>query len=118
MDTGSKIITGFSAASAVISFFSQPIPILGSVLSISAQFGLAAALAKQNGQDLRELPWSDISLRALKTNVPLVLVDLTIGRIPVVGNITDAVVSYLSTRSLGRYVERTLPPEETAPASR
>jgi uncharacterized protein (DUF697 family) len=113
MDSASKTITAFSAAAAAISFVSRPIPVAGSVLSFSAQVLLGASLMMEKGKSLGDVPWGDITLRALKTSVPMLLTDLTIGRIPVVGNVTNAVVAYLSTRKLGRHIEDVLLDELT-----
>ncbi|WP_437648119.1 hypothetical protein [Sorangium sp. So ce362] len=116
MRLGARLTThAFSAGAAGISFIVQPIPGSDQLFVIPIQYLLTASLAKERGAHLSKAAWSQIHQIIWGGGAIRLMLDLTLGLIPLAGAVTNAITAFAMTEYIGHYVDRALDNPDKAP---
>ncbi|WP_437312101.1 hypothetical protein [Sorangium sp. So ce388] len=107
----------FSAGAAGISFVVQVLPGSDQLFVIPIQYLLAASLAKERGESLSKAAWSQVHQLIWGGGALRLVLDLTLGLIPLAGAFTNAITAFATTEYVGHYVESALDnPDDPPPA--
>jgi len=114
-----RITHVYSGVAAVAAFVLEPIPALDELVIVPVHFGLCASLAAARGVKVKSLPWKPIRRLIWYGAAGRFLANASIGLIPIVGNITNALTAIALTERIAKYVDDAiehpdqLPPEIT-----
>lgn len=97
-----------ATVAAVTSFVSQPIPGADELFVITTQYVLSVSMARRHGVKIRELPWAKVNKIVWGGAAIRLVTGFTVGLIPLVGAIANAITAFASTELLGRYLETAL----------
>jgi uncharacterized protein (DUF697 family) len=117
-----RITNVYSGAAAVAAFVLEPIPALDELVIVPIHFGLCASLAAARGVKVKSLPWKSIRRLIWYGAAARFVANASIGLIPVVGNVTNALTAIALTNHIATYVDEAiehpddLPPEITVEA--
>lgn len=106
--SGRKLTRKFSTVAAVTGLVTQPIPGADELLVITTQYALSASMARRHGVRMREVPWAKVNKIVWGGAVIRLAAGLTVGLIPVVGAVANAISAFASTEILGRYLDAAL----------
>ena len=106
----------YSATTAVVSFVTQPIPLLDELVVIPMHYLLCVRLASAHGVTRRDLPWKQIKKIIWYGAGARVVTNMSLGLVPVVGMFSNAVTAIALTEYLGHYIADVVAhPERPAP---
>lgn len=117
-----RITNVYSGVAAVAAFVLEPIPALDELVIIPVHFGLCASVAAARGVKVKSLPWKSIRRLIWYGAAGRFVANASIGLIPVVGNVTNALTAIALTQHIAKYVDDAiehpdeLPPEITVEA--
>ena len=94
----------YSATTAVVSFVTQPIPLLDELVVIPMHYLLCVRLASAHGVKRKDLPWKQIKKIIWYGAGARVLANVSLGLVPVVGMFSNAVTAIALTEYLGHYI--------------
>lgn len=116
MRLGAKVIThALSAGAAGVSFVVQPLPGSDQLFVIPIQYLLAASLAKERGASLSKEAWSNVHQIIWGGGALRLVLNLTLGLVPLAGAVTNAITAFVTTEYLGHYVDRALAKPDAPP---
>ncbi|MGK3997486.1 hypothetical protein [Sorangium sp. So ce1024] len=116
MKLGARLTThAFSAGAAGISFVVQPLPGSDQLFVIPIQYLLTASLAKERGARLSKEAWSGVHQIIWGGGALRLVLNLTLGLIPLAGAVTNAITAFVTTEYLGHYVDRALDSPDATP---
>jgi len=111
-----RVTMFYSATTAVVSFVTQPIPLLDELVVIPMHYLLCVRLASAHGVKRKDLPWKQIKKIIWYGAGARVLANVSLGLVPVVGMFSNAVTAIALTEYLGHYIAEVVAhPDRTAP---
>jgi uncharacterized protein (DUF697 family) len=120
MDKKARRLTNrYSGATAVVAFFTQPIPAGDELAVIPMHYWFAGRMAKVRGVRRRDLPWRSIQKIIWYGAGVRLVTNFSLGLVPVVGSFSNAITAIALTEFLGRWIDAYItnpdapPPEVT-----
>ena len=111
-----RVTMFYSATTAVVSFVTQPIPLLDELVVIPMHYLLCVRLASAHGVKRKDLPWKQIKKIIWYGAGARALANVSLGLVPVVGMFSNAVTAIALTEYLGHYIAEVVAhPDRPAP---
>jgi len=120
MEPKSRRITNrYSGVAAVTAFFTQPIPGGDELIVVPIQYALAVRLARARGFSVLKLPWRSIQKVIWYGAGARLVVNFSLGLVPVLGAFSNSITAIALTEYLARWLDEVMehpdrpPPEVT-----
>lgn len=120
MDQKARRLTNrCSGVAAVASFVAQPIPAADELIVVPIHYWLVVRMARQRGVRIRSMPWASIKKIIWYGAAARLVVNFSLGLVPVVGAFSNSITAIALTEYLARWLDAYIedpskpPPEVT-----
>jgi uncharacterized protein (DUF697 family) len=117
--TSRRITLVYSGVAAVASFVVQPIPAADELIVVPLHYWFCVRLARARRFSLLKLPWRSVQRIIWYGAAARLVVNFSLGLVPVVGAFSNSITAIALTEFLGRYMDEFMsnpdqpPPEIT-----
>jgi uncharacterized protein (DUF697 family) len=116
MDADTRQLTNRHAAvAAVVSFVAQPIPAADELVVIPIHYLLAGKLIRRRQIPLGKVPWRPLNKIIWGGAAARLVVNFTLGLVPVAGAFSNAFTAIALTEALARYLDAAFADPDAAP---
>jgi uncharacterized protein (DUF697 family) len=106
METKSRRITNvYSGVAAVASFVVQPVPAADELIVVPIHYWLCVRLARARKVSILKLPWRSIQRIIWYGAAARLVLNFSLGLVPVVGAFSNAITAIALTEFLARYLD-------------
>ncbi len=100
-----RITNVYSGVAAVASFVAQPVPAADELIVVPIHYWLCVRLARARKVSIFKLPWRSIQRIIWYGAAARLVVNFSLGLVPVVGAFSNAVTAIALTEFLSRYLD-------------
>jgi len=116
MDAKCRRITNrCSGVAAVASFVAQPIPAADELIVVPVHYWLVVRMARTRGVKVRALPWGAIKKIIWYGAAARLVVNFSLGLVPVVGAFSNSITAIALTEYLARWLDSYIDDPASAP---
>jgi uncharacterized protein (DUF697 family) len=112
------VVHRHAAAAAAASFIAQPIPAADELVVIPIHYLLASKMLKMRGVASNAAPWRPLHAIIWGGAALRLVVNFTMGLVPLAGAFSNALTAIALTQCLGRYLDAALPKVAASPVER
>jgi uncharacterized protein (DUF697 family) len=110
-----RLTNAHSGVAAVVAFVTQPIPAADELIVVPIHYTLCLRLARARGVSIFKLPWRSIQRIIWYGAAARLVLNVSVGLVPVVGMFSNSITAIALTEYLSRWMDDVMSHPETPP---